>query len=134
MYVCHASGSSYAIAAVMILTSGTVPRSSMNPFTDVVLRVSSAMLAPLPKQQVSQLESSSGWPAIFRLGTAAARVVHRLQSFRLLSLPMPGRPEGAGAGAGAAATGGVPNAPAVLGPGPPPAEALALAALHLACS
>jgi len=80
---------------------------------------------------VSQLESSSARLATFRLGTAAARIVRRLQPFWLLSLPMPG-PEGAGAGAPAA--GGVPNAPAVLGLAPPAAAVSALAALHMACS
>ena len=79
-----------------------------------------------------QLESSSARLATFRLGTAVARIVRRLQPFRPLSLPMPGPPEGAGAGA--PATGGVPSAPAVLGLAPPAAAVSALAALHLACS
>ena len=80
---------------------------------------------------MSQLESSSARLAFFRLGTAAARIVRRLQPLRALSLPMPGPPEGAGAGAAAAA---VPSAPAVLGLAPPAAAVSALAALHLACS
>ena len=81
---------------------------------------------------MSQLESSSARLAFFRLGTAAARIVRRLQPLRALSLPMPGPPEGAGAGAGADAA--VPSAPAVLGLAPPAAAVSALAALHLACS
>ena len=81
---------------------------------------------------MSQLESSSARLASFRLGTAAARIVRRLQPFLPLSLPMPGPPEGAGAGAPVSVV--VPSAPAVLGLAPPAAVVSALAALHLACS
>jgi len=85
---------------------------------------------------VSQLESSSAQLTSFRLGTAAARVVRRLQPFQFLSLPMPGPcpPEGAGAGAGAPASGTVPNVPAAWGLALPPPGVSALVALHLACS
>jgi len=79
MHVCLASGSSCAVAAVMILTSGAVPSDSMKGFTDIVARASSAMKTPLPKQQVSQLKSSSARLGSFRLGTAVARVDLRLQ-------------------------------------------------------
>ena len=115
-------GSSYAIAAVITLTFGMLPRDSSNPFTLSLSPVSFTIQTPFPKQHVSQLESSSALSASFRLGTAAARIVLRPQ---LLLIPGPAL----GAGAGAAASASVPRAPAVRGLAPPAASFAALAAL-----
>ena len=89
----------------------------------MVSPVSLTTNTPLPKAQVSQLESSSALSAFFRLGTAAARI--DLRADHPLGLVMPGPLLVVSAAAVVSAS--VVTAPAVR-------ALVALAALHLAIS
>ena len=109
----------------MTLTSLIDPKDSIKGFTDMVSPVSLTTNTPLPKAQVSQLESSSALSAFFRLGTAAAQI--DLRADHPLGLVMPGPLLVVSAAAVVSAS--VVTAPAVRGLG-----LLALAALHLAIS
>ena len=91
----------------------------------MVSPVSLTTKTPLPKAQVSQLESSSALSAFFRLGTAAARI--DLRADHPLGLVMPGPLLVVSAAAVAVVAASVVTAPAVR-------ALVALAALHLAIS
>jgi len=109
----------------MTLTSFIEPRDSIKGLTDMVSPVSLTTKTPLPKAQVSQLESSSALSAFFRLGTAAARIDRRAD--HLLGLVIPGPFLEVSAGGSTMVTEAAVRVPEV-------SDDLALAALHLAIS
>ena len=78
-------GQSYAIATVPMGTLVTLPRELINGATDTVSPVSYTRTASLPKEQVSQCESSSALPGACCCIDATRR--HASQGRRLILFP-----------------------------------------------